>query len=71
MLDIIYLVVGSISFSLTGYSGGSEVFIWGLIVLVIAVALYIYRVVVEDKGQLRWSLPAPATPAEESGPAAS
>ena len=65
VLDIIYLVVGSISFSLTGYSGGSEVFVWGLIVLVIAIALYIYRVVVEDKAPLRWSLDAPATPAEE------
>ena len=56
VLDIIYLVVGSISFNLTGYSGGSEVFVWGLIVLVIAIALYIYRVVVEDKAPLRWSL---------------
>ena len=37
-LDIIYLVVGSISFSLTGYSGGTEVFIWSLVVLVIAIA---------------------------------
>ena len=30
---------------------------WGLIVLVIAVALYVYRVVVEDKAPLRWKLP--------------
>jgi len=65
VLDIIYLVIGSISFNLTGYSGGSEVFVWGLIVLVVAIALYIYRVVVEDKAPLRWSLDAPATPAEE------
>ena len=71
VLDIVYLVVGSISFNLTGYSGGSEVFVWGLIVLVIAVALYIYRVVVEDKAPLRWSLPAPATPAEEQAASAS
>jgi hypothetical protein len=71
VLDIVYLVVGSISFNLTGYSGGSEVFIWGLIVLVIAVALYIYRVVVEDKAPLRWSLPAPATPADETAASAS
>jgi amino acid transporter len=70
VLDIVYLVVGSISFNLTGYSGGSEVFIWGLIVVVISVALYIYRVMVEDKAPLRWSLPAPATPAEETAPSA-
>jgi amino acid transporter len=60
-LDIIYLVVGSVSFSLTGYSGGTQVFIWSLLVLVIAIALYVYRVLVEDKGKLRWSLDAPAT----------
>ena len=60
-LDIIYLAVGSISFSLTGYSGGTEVFIWSLAVLVVAIALYLYRVLVEDKSKLRWSLDAPAT----------
>ena len=60
-LDIIYLVVGSISFSLTGYSGGTEVFIWSLIVLAIAILLYLYRVLVEDKSKLRWSLDAPST----------
>jgi amino acid transporter len=60
-LDTIYLVVGSVSFSLTGYSGGTEVFLWSLVVLVIAIALYLYRVLVEDKSKLRWSLDAPAT----------
>ena len=67
VLDIVYLVVGSISFNLTGYAGGAQVFWWGLIVLVIAVALYIYRVVVEDKGKLRWSLEPTV---EEQGAAA-
>jgi len=65
VLDIVYLVVGSISFSLTGYPGGSQVFVAGLVVLVIAVLLYIYRVVVEDKAKLRWSLPAPTMPDEQ------
>jgi amino acid transporter len=65
VLDIVYVAVGSWSFSLTGYAGGSEVFLWGLIVLVIAVALYVYRVVVEDKAPLRWKLDAPVMPAEE------
>jgi amino acid transporter len=64
LLDIIYVGVGSWSFSLTGYAGGSEVFLWGLVVLLIAVGLYVYRVVVEDKEPLRWSIPAPATPTE-------
>jgi hypothetical protein len=38
---------------------------------VIAVALYVYRVVVEDKSPLRWSLDAPATPIEEPAASAS
>ena len=41
-----------------------QVFVWGLIVLAVAVLLYIYRVVVEDKAPLRWSIPAPSMPAE-------
>jgi amino acid transporter len=65
VLDIVYLAVGSWSFSLTGYAGGNQVFVWGLIVIVIAVLLYIYRVVVEDKAKLRWRLPAPTMPNEE------
>jgi hypothetical protein len=40
-------------------------------VLVVAIALYIYRVVVEDKAPLRWRLDAPATPAEEQAAAPS
>jgi amino acid transporter len=71
LLDILYLAIGSWSFSLTGYSGGNQVFVWGLLVILLAVLLYIYRVVVEDKSKLRWSLPAPATPAEEHAASAS
>ena len=71
VLDIVYLAVGSISFNLTGYSGGGEVFGWGFAVLVIAIALYVYRVMVEDKAPLRWKLPAPSTPAEETSTPAS
>ena len=63
--DIILLVVGSISFKLTGYPGGLTVLWASLIVLGIAVALYIYRTVVEDKQPLTWRLPAPTMPDED------
>jgi acetoin utilization protein AcuC len=39
-----------------------------LVVLVIAIALYLYRVLVEDKSKLRWSLDAPATTDERGVP---
>ena len=62
--DIIFLVVGSTSFALTGYAGGNQVFIWGLIVVVIAVLLYLYRVLVEDKAKIQWRIPTPSVPEE-------
>jgi amino acid transporter len=60
VIDVLFLVVGSTSFALTGYAGGNQVFIWGLIVLAIAILLYIYRVVVEDRAKLRWRIRADA-----------
>ena len=43
-------------------------FLWGLIVLVIAIALYIYRVVVEDKAPLRWSSRLRRRPPKRASP---
>ena len=39
---------------------------WSLVVPVVALLAYIWRVVVEDKKPLQWSLPAPTTPEEEA-----
>jgi amino acid transporter len=54
--DIVLIVIGSISFNLTGYPGGLTTFVMGLIVLVIAFLLYVYRVVVEDKRPMEWRI---------------
>jgi amino acid transporter len=64
--DFILLVVGSISFKLTGYGSSWTILAWSLVVPVVAFLAYIWRVVVEDKKPLRWSLPAPTTPEEEA-----
>jgi amino acid transporter len=64
--DVILLVVGSISFKLTGYGSSWTILAWSLVVPVVAFLAYIWRVVVEDKKPLRWSLPAPSTPEEEA-----
>jgi amino acid transporter len=63
--DTVLLLVGSVSFSLTGYPGGLGTFVAGVAVLVIAVLLYIYRTIVEDKRPWRWSIP----PTEDEVPA--
>jgi hypothetical protein len=55
--DIVLIAVGSVSFSLTGYPGGSTTFITGVGILVLAVLLFIYRTVVEDKRPWRWNIP--------------
>jgi amino acid transporter len=64
--DIVLICVGSISFSLTGYPGGLTTFVMGLVVLVIALLLYVYRVLVEDKRPWQWSMPDEA-PSAASG----
>ena len=62
VVDFVFLVVGSTSFALTGYAGGNQVFVWGLIVIGLAILLYIYRVIVEDRGKLQWRIPTASTP---------
>jgi amino acid transporter len=65
--DIILLVVGSVSGAITGYDkpGTYTSLYWALAVLAIAVLLYVYRTVVEDRKPLRFSLDAPAMPDEK------
>ena len=67
LYDIVLVAVGSWSFSLTGYPGGSSIFVFSLAILAVAVLLYIYRVVVEDKRPWQWSI----KPTAEDAPAAS
>jgi amino acid transporter len=61
--DLVFLIVGSLSFKLTGYGDYKELFI-GIGILAISLVLYVIRVVVEDKKKLQWRLPDdPAQPA--------
>ena len=62
--DIIILVVGSLSFKLTGYGEYKELLV-GIFVLALSLAFFAYRVVVEDKGKLTLTMPTPRTPDEE------
>jgi hypothetical protein len=64
--DIILLVVGAISFKLTGYGSSWSILVWSLVVPVVALIAYVYRVIVEDKKPLQWRLPAPTTLEEEA-----
>jgi amino acid transporter len=66
LYDIVLLIVGAVSFKLTGYGSSYSILAWSLVVPVIAIAAYLWRVLVEDKKPLRWSLPAPTTPEEEA-----
>jgi amino acid transporter len=56
VVDAILLVVGSLSFKLTGYGEYKELII-GIGILAVSLLLYIYRVTVEDKKPLRLRLP--------------
>ena len=66
--DIVLLVVGSVSFKLTGYPGGLTILYSSLAVLVISILLFVYRTVVEDKRPMQWRIEAPATPDDHIGP---
>ena len=65
-IGLILLVVGSISFKLTGYGSSYSILVWSLVVPVVALLAYVYRVLVEDKKRLQWRLPAPTTLEEEA-----
>lgn len=55
--DIILVVVGSVSFKLTGYGTGYKTLWVGLLVLGISLLLYAYRVIVQDKQRLSLRVP--------------
>ena len=68
--NFIFLVFGGFIYSggflgIEGYGYGWDKTRWGLLVLLAALALYIYRHVVQDKQPIRWREKVPATPEEE------
>jgi amino acid transporter len=61
VVNALFLVIGSVSFSLTGYGGWKEFFI-GVALVLAGCAMYAYRRVVQDRKPLRLS--EPPTPEE-------
>ena len=69
-LNTVFLVFGGFIYSggflgIDGYGYGWDKTRWGLLVLIVALALYIFRHVVQDKQPIRWREDVPATPEEE------
>ena len=50
------LIVGSLSFELTGY-GGIGTFFFGLGAIIFGLVLYLWRVLVQDKSKILWRDP--------------
>ena len=68
--NFIFLVFGGFVYSggflgIEGYGYGWDKTRWGLLVLLVALGLYIFRHVVQDKQPIRWREEVPATPEEE------
>ena len=69
--NFVFLIAGGFIYSggflgIEGYGYGWDKTRWGLLVLLVAIALYLFRQVVQDKQPIRWREDVPATP-EESG----
>ena len=69
-LNTVFLVFGGFIYSggflgIEGYGYGWDKTRWGLLVLLLALALYVFRHVVQDKQPIRWREEVPATPEEE------
>jgi amino acid transporter len=64
--DCVLLVIGSWSGAVTGYDapGSHTSLIWAIGVLVVAVLLYVYRVIVEDKTSIPMRIETPTMPEE-------
>jgi amino acid transporter len=63
--DTLILIVGALSPKLS-YGVGYKTTVVGLVVLAISVALYFYRVIVQDKKKFQWRLPPATVPEEEA-----
>ena len=69
-INFVFLVVGGFLYSggflgIAGYGYGWDKTRWGLLVLLVALALYVIRHVVQDKEPMRLREEVPATPEEE------
>jgi amino acid transporter len=60
-LNIVFIAVGAVSFSLTGYGGIKELMI-GIGILLISVLLFLYRRVVQDKHPVTLREETPTVP---------
>ena len=56
ILNLSMLIVGSLSFELTGY-GGIGTFFFGLGAIIFGLVLYLWRVLVQDKSKILWRDP--------------
>ncbi|HEV8653416.1 MAG TPA: APC family permease [Actinomycetes bacterium] len=63
VVNLVFLLIGAPSFELTGYGSFKELLI-GIVTLVVAILLYVYRRVVEDKLPFRLQDNTPAVPAQ-------
>jgi amino acid transporter len=70
VFDLILLIVGASKAGIAYGQNTRDTLLPGLLVLVVALGLYVYRVTQQDKLPWRWRLPAPATPEEERAMAA-
>jgi amino acid transporter len=66
LFDLTLLVVGSANVGLAYGASTRSTLIPSLAILVIALGLYVFRVVVQEKKPLRLRLPAPTVPEEEA-----
>ena len=68
--NTVFLIVGGFLYSggflgIEGYGYGWDKTRWGLLVLLVALGLYVFRHVVQDKQPIRWREQVPRTPEEE------
>jgi amino acid transporter len=63
LLNVIFIAVGAVSFSLTGYGGVKELLI-GIGILLVSVLLFIYRRTVQDRQPITLREETPEVPAQ-------
>ena len=68
--NVVFLIAGGFIYSggflgIDGYGYGWDKTRWGLLVLLLAIALWAFRHIVQDKEKLRWREEVPATPEEQ------
>jgi amino acid transporter len=65
VFDLVLLIFGAANVGLAYGASTSSTLVPSLLILVIALGLYVYRVVVQDKKPLQLRLPAPSMPEDE------